>query len=92
MTRGRLLLRTFAESALLTVTSCAAGFGLAVGGLQLFRTQYLDAHGLVVDLLDPGAVVAVALLLAGALVASVGGAALRLQRFDPVAVIDEGGN
>jgi hypothetical protein len=92
MTRRLLLLRTLAESALLTVGSCAAGFALAVGGLQLFRTQYLDAHGLVVDLLDPGAVIAVAVLLVGALVASVGGAALRLYRFDPVAVIDEGGN
>ena len=91
MTRRRLLLRTLAESAILTIGSTAAGFGLAVAGLWQFRVLYLDAHGLVVDLLDPGAVTASALLLAGALVASVGGAALRLYRFDPVAVIDEGG-
>jgi hypothetical protein len=92
MTRGRLMLRTFAESAILTAGSCALGFGLAMAGLLIFRVLYLEAHALVVELLDPGAVWATLLLLAGALVASVGGAALRLFRFDPVAVIDEGGN
>ena len=80
-----------AESAILTVGATAAGFGLAVLGLRQFRVWYLDAHGLVVDLLDTGAVTAAVLLLAGALLASVGGAALRLYRFDPVSVIDEGG-
>lgn len=92
VTRGRLLLRTLAESALLTAASCALGFALALGGLELFRVLYLDAHGLVVDPFDGGAVLATLLLLLGALAASVGGAALRLYRFDPVAVIDEGGN
>ncbi|MBI5499249.1 MAG: ABC transporter permease [Deltaproteobacteria bacterium] len=91
MTRRRLLLRTCVESAILTAGSCALGFGLAMVGLWQFRVLYLDAHGLVVDLFDPGAVTAAVLLLAGALVASVGGAALRLYRFDPVVVIDEGG-
>lgn len=92
MTRGRLLRRTFAESALLTTASCAIGYALAVAGLALFRVAYLDDHALVVDLLDPHAVAAGILVLAGALAASVGGAAVRLYRFDPVFVIDEGGN
>ena len=91
MTRKRLLLRTLAESAILTVGATAVGFGLAVVGLWQFRALYLDAHGLVVELVDAGAVTASVLLLAGALVASVGGAALRLYRFDPVSVVDEGG-
>jgi hypothetical protein len=92
MTRRRLLLRALAESAILTAGSCLLGFLLAVGGLYLFRVGYLDAHALVVDLLDPGAVWTTLLLLVGALAASAGGAAIRLYRFDPVLVIDEGGN
>jgi hypothetical protein len=92
MSRSRLLLRALAESAILTVGSCALGFALAMVGLHVFRTFYLDAHALVVDLLDPGAVLAALLLVLGALAASVGGTALRLCRFDPVFVIDEGGN
>lgn len=89
--RGRLARKLARESFAVAALAWGAGLGLGLGGVALYAAGWLAPKGIVVDLLDPGALLCSLLVPACSTLGAAFALVRELRRMDPVAVLQRRG-